>query len=143
MSKTIDFLNSLDHRELAYFYKYKSKSYTKPTQEVIENYLFQKRGMNIEYLERLLTEKKKKDDTHSCPRCGSSKLRRDRVEVLNNSSSKGSQIAGLDQYSSGRVIYDSNVICNVCGFWISDVNDQGPRQKSSILERIFDFFIRL
>lgn len=145
MSRILDFLNGLDDYELAFFAQYKRNSYLKETREIISEYLL-KRNLSESKINRLITENPKSkltDGKERCPRCYSTKIRKDEVEWTNTGGGIGIEdevaaLYGLD----GRATYKNEVICNVCGFWLEDPNQEKPLPTSKkILNGIWDFII--
>ena len=128
MSKIEKYLSDFDDYELAFFAKYRLKTYLKDTQEKIERILF-KRGLTNHRIEQLIEKNPKKDlkdDNERCPRCFSDKIRKDKVEWTNTSGyGIDRDIATFDGIS-GKATYKDEIKCNVCGFWINDPNDEKP-----------------
>ena len=130
MGRVRDFLMGLDDYELAYFVKFKRSTYLKETQEKINVFLAD-RGISEEKLELLIAQNpdsKLQDERERCPRCYSDKLRRDKVEWNKTAARKGleDEAASLDGFID-RATYKEQVICNVCGFWLKDPNQEKNR----------------
>ncbi|MCH4551902.1 hypothetical protein [Aestuariibaculum lutulentum] len=145
MGKTIEFLNTLDDVELAFFVKYKIGTYTKPTQEIIKEYIYTK-NLTEDKIEQLINKKHLKanynKDLKMCPRCCSTKIRTDKVEWTNTSNAPGfaNEVAVLSGMA-GDVTYKNNVICDVCGYWLEDPNNERPvRFQSKIMNYLWDLF---
>lgn len=133
MNRVKNFLTELDDYELAHFAKFKLLTYMKTTQSEIKEYL-NERNLNEPKIERLISEnpKSKLDDNRErCPRCYSDKIRKDKVEWTNTGGGIGieDEVATLDGID-GRVTYKNEVICNVCGFWLKDPNQEKPLSTS-------------
>ena len=145
MGRILDFLSGLDDYELAFFAKYKRNSYMKQTQEIISEFLIT-RSLSESQINRLISENPKsklKDGKERCPRCYSSKIRKDAVEWTNTGGGIGIEddVATLDGLD-GRATYKNEVICNVCGFWLVDPNQEKPLTTSKkIINGIRDFII--
>mgnify|MGYP003657872169 CR=1 FL=1 len=145
MSRVLNFLNGLDDYELAFFAKYKRKSYMKETQEIISEFLA-KKNLSESKIDRLISENPKSkltDEKERCPRCFTDKVRKDKVEWTNTGGGIGidDEVAALDGID-GRATYKNEVICNVCGFWLEDPNQEKPLSTSKkILNGIWDFVI--
>ena len=99
----------------------------KETQQEINNFLLEK-NINEASISRLIAanpKSKLSDDKERCPRCYSDKIRRNSVEWTNTAygSGYGDEIAALDGIS-GRATYKDEVVCNVCGKWLADPNNE-------------------
>ena len=139
MGKTKDFLDSLDHNELAYFYKYKLTTYTAPTQSLIIEYM-SKRGMN-----KSISDNAIKMDLHNvsvdhgaydrykcCPHCGSDKIGKGKVYIGNRMRGEGDDDS--PNYTNRGAFDDleanigtgliNNLFCNVCGYDVFNPNKQ-------------------
>lgn len=131
MNRVKKFLTKLDDYELAYFAEFKLLSYMKDTQSEIKEYLT-KRNLNQSKIDRLISENPKSklnDDKERCSRCYSDKIRKDKVEWTDTVHKSGysDEIVVLDGLV-GRATYKDEVICNVCGLWLSD-----PKMKKENL----------
>ncbi|WP_411895218.1 hypothetical protein [Winogradskyella sp. A2] len=127
MSRVKKFLTELDDYELANFAKFKLLTYMKETQSDIKEYLAE-RNLTETKIDQLISENPKsklKDDKKRCPRCYSDKIRKDKVEWTDTAVKSGysDEIASLDGLT-GRATFVENEICNVCGIWISDPNNE-------------------
>ncbi len=127
MGRVHDFLSGLDDYELAYFAKFKRSTYLVETQEKISQFLIE-RGLTGEVIEQLIDEnpaEKLSDGRKRCPRCYSDKLRSDKVEWRMTAGRKGleDEAASIDGII-GRATYKERVICNVCGYWVKDPNQE-------------------
>ncbi len=147
MSRVNDFLAGLDDYELAYFAKFKLLTYMKVTQMEIKEYLVE-RNLNESKIDRLISENPKSklnDDRERCPRCYSDKIRKDKVEWTNTSGGIGieDEVATWDGFG-GRATYKNEVICNVCGFWLEDPNQEKPLPTSKkVLYGLWDFVLEM
>ena len=145
MSRILDFLNTLDDHELAFLARYKKDSYMKPTREIISEYLL-KRNLSASKIDHLIANNPKSklnDERERCPRCYSDKIRKDKVEWTNTGGGIGldDEIATWDGVG-GRVTYKNEVICNVCGYWLIDPNQEKPLPtKRKVLYGIWDFLL--
>ena len=145
MSLILDFLNGLDDYELAFFSKYKKDSYMKVTRKIISDFLLEK-NLTERKIDRLISENPKSkltDGKERCPRCYSDKIRKDKVEWTNTGGGIGidDEVATWDGVG-GRATYKNEVICNVCGFWLEDPNQEKPLTPSKkIFYGIWDFII--
>ncbi len=144
MSKTVEFLESLSIQELAFFVHYKRLTYSKPTQEIIDQYLMEK-GYTPKELERYITSPKKEKAIESdfvCPRCGSHKIRYDAIEVQPNS--RHSTV--LDIVALGvaepKIETTYHKICNVCEHWLNDPNNEKTKTSwvSDTIDVLMKFF---
>ncbi|SNR60757.1 hypothetical protein SAMN06265371_106216 [Lutibacter agarilyticus] len=140
MSKIDKYLSDFDDYELAFFAKYKLDTYLKNSQEKIKKILF-KRGLTEYRIEKLIEENPKSkliDEKERCPRCYSDKIRRDKVKYTNESSG-GSFGILIKAYNSNneKVTYKNEVICNVCGFWLKDPNNEKPKMNITRLMSTF------
>lgn len=138
MSKVRNFLSELDDYELAYFAKFKLLTYLKNTQSEIKEYLTE-RNLNESKIDRLISENPKSklnDDNERCTRCYSDKIRKDKVEWTDTAYKSGyaDEIAALDGLG-GRATYKNEVICNVCGLWLSDPNNE---KGKTVWRKIWD-----
>lgn len=145
MSRVKIFLTELDDYELAYFAKFKLLTYMKETQSEIKKYL-NERNLTESNIDQLISEnpKSKLDDNKMrCPRCYSDKIRKNKVEWANTGGGIGigDEVATLDGLG-GRTTYKNEVICNVCGNWLEDPNQEKPLPTSNrILHGIWDIII--
>lgn len=138
MSSIRAFLTELDKYELAYFAKFKLLTYTEGTQIKIREYLAEQ---NIDHstIDTLISEnpKSKLDDGNErCTRCYSDKIRKDKVTWTATANKFGlsDEIATIDGIA-GKATYAYEVICNVCGVWLSDPNQE---KEKSIWEKIWN-----
>ncbi|PQJ21249.1 hypothetical protein [Tenacibaculum sp. SG-28] len=145
MSRVKNFLTELDDYELAYFAKFKLLTYMKETQSEIKEYLIE-RNLNESKIDRLISKNPKSklnDDRVRCPRCYSDKLLKNKVEWTNTGGGIGigDEVATWDGIG-GRATYKYEVICNVCGNWLEDPNQEKPLPTSKkIFHGIWDFVI--
>ncbi len=141
MNRVNKFLKELDDYELAYFAKYRLTTYLPETQSKIKEYLA-KKGLTESKIEQLISvnpKRQSKKGKQRCPRCSSDKIRNEKVEWTDTSNRIGfdDEIAALDGLN-GEATYKNQVICNVCGFWIKDPNNQKPKSFS---RRVFDTIV--
>ncbi|WP_299275971.1 hypothetical protein [uncultured Psychroserpens sp.] len=123
MSRVKDFLTKLDDYELANFAKFKRLSYMKETQLEIENYLAA-RHLTESRINQLISENKKRtfnDNNIRCSRCYSNKIRVEKTEFTNTTDEF--DVAVLDGIA-GKSTYKDKIICNVCGLWLTDPNNE-------------------
>jgi len=145
MTRVKTFLSGLDDYELAYFARFKLLTYMKGTQSEIKEYLTE-RNLNESKIDRLISENPKSklnDERERCPRCYSDKIRKDKVEWTNTSRGFGieDEVATWDGLG-GRATYKNQVICNVCGFWLEDPNQEKPLPTSKkLLYAILDILL--
>lgn len=145
MSRVKNFLTQLDDYELAYFAKFKLLTYMKDTQSEKKEYLVE-RNLNESKIDRLILENPKSklnDDRKRCPRCYSDKIRKDKVEWTNTGGGIGigDEVATWDGIG-GRATYKNEIICNVCGYWLEDPNQEKSLPTSKkILYGIWDFLL--
>ena len=130
MSNIEILLEAFSDRELAYFYKYRSKQYTEETSKEIENIIFNKRGLSIRKIEKLTTEKISKHG--KCQRCGS--LR----EILYDVEFYPIEIKRMAHYDfedfTSHIIKKEQSECLICGYIIKNPN------KLELFKNIFNFF---
>ena len=143
MGRVKDFLESLNERELAFFARYKKSTYLKETQEKIDGFLLD-RGFSQEKIEELINSTTPpiiEDEEECCPRCGSDKLRKDKVEWRKTIARKGvgDEAAALDGLI-GRATYRYEVVCNVCGLWMKDPNQE---KRQPFFQRATEYIINL
>ena len=136
-------LSELNDFELANFAKFKMKTYMKETQNEIKEYLNQ-RNITEEKIEILIAENLEKrvvDGEERCPKCNSDKLRNEKVEWTHNINrfSGDDEIASIDGFI-GTPTYKNEIECNVCGYVISDPNENRYKKKT-ISERIFGYIL--
>ena len=130
MSKIDEFLSELSETELAYFAKFKLKTYMPETQKKIENHI-EKKGLSAEKIEKLIAENTQQFesiDKEICPRCGSQNLLKRKVEWTNTIDKPfngDDEVAALDGLY-GRATFKDEISCNICGFWIEDPNREKP-----------------
>lgn len=139
MNRINKFLTELDDYELAYFAKFKLKTYMPDTQSEIGKYIADK-GLTEQRIEKLIATNPKRESENReirCPRCSSDKIRTEKVEWTDTVNRAGfaDEIAALDGLN-GKATYDDQVICNVCGFWIKDPNFE--KKKKSFWHYISD-----
>uniref|UniRef100_UPI0039A45DA7 hypothetical protein n=1 Tax=Ornithobacterium rhinotracheale TaxID=28251 RepID=UPI0039A45DA7 len=132
MSNIEILLESFSDRELAYFYKYRSKQYTKETSKEIENIIFNKRGLSIEKIEKLTKEKISKYG--KCPRCISNKSFDYEVEYFPENIKELSKY-NLQDFST-EIIKQKQSECLICGKII-----ESPKQNQ-LLKRILTWLYR-
>src|SRR5690606_4651347 len=145
MQRVKDFLNKLDDYELAYFTKFKLKTYMPQTQSEIKKYISNK-GLTEKRIDELIATNPKRETKEGkirCPRCSTDKIRTEKVEWTDTENRAGfaDEIATLDGLN-GKATYKDQVICNVCGFWIKDPNFERKKKPfwHYIADGIFDIF---
>jgi DNA-directed RNA polymerase subunit RPC12/RpoP len=145
MSKIDEFLSELNETELAYFAKFKLKTYMQETQKEIEKHI-EKKGLSTEKIEILIaenTQQLKSNAKEICPRCGSQNLLKRKVEWTNTIDKPfngDDEVAALDGLS-GKATFKDEISCNVCGFWIEDPNQERPTNfKQKIKGSVIGFF---
>jgi len=145
MSRVKKFLNDLDDYELAYFAKFKVKTYMPKTQSEIKKFISDK-GLNEQRIEQLIAINPKRESVDGkirCPRCSTDKVRTEKVEWTDTENQAGfaDEIAVIDGFS-GKATYKDQVICNVCGFWIKDPNFEKRKKPfwHYIADGIFNIF---
>jgi len=117
----------------------------KDTQLEIKQFLAEK-NITESKIDRLIADNPKAkltDEKTRCPRCFSDKIRHDKVECTNTGGGIGigDEVATWDGIG-GRTTYKNEVICNVCGFWLADPNQEKPLPTSKIvLFGLWDFII--
>ena len=143
MSRVQKFLSQLNDYELAYFAKFKRLTFMKETQLEIREYLLE-RNMSESRIEKLISEDRRhkfNDNSLRCPRCQSAKIRKENVEWTNTTDDF--DISVLDALS-GKTSYKDKLICNVCGLWLTDPNNEKGRSVGqSIWSYITDIISRL
>jgi hypothetical protein len=137
MSRIQNFLNELDDYELAFFAKFKLMTYMKSTQLKIKEILIE-RNLNESKINQLISENPKSklnDNRERCTRCYTNKIRKDSVEWTNTSTGIGFEDeTAISDGIKGKATYKEEIICNVCGFWIKDPNQE--KEKSTLNEII-------
>ena len=127
-------LDGYEDFELSFMRKYKLETYVKSTQEKLRSYIKsrslneQKRNALIERWEFVEID----SNTKHCPRCTSRKIQSQQVESYN---SRASSIDGM----AGKATYATKEVCDVCGYWISDPNDE-QRGADSLWKTLFHRF---
>ena len=130
MSKIDEFLSELNEIELAYFAKFKLKTYMQETQKEIQKHI-ENKGLSPEKIEKLIAENTlhlKSNAKEICPRCGSQNLLTRKVEwtnTINKPFNGDDEVAAFDGLS-GKATFKDETTCNVCGFWIEDPNQERP-----------------
>lgn len=128
MSKVEAFLSQLQDFELAFLYKYKYPSYLDESQLLIRKEI-EKRGLTDDAMKNHVRQYEFNHSNSGCPRCNSLQNISQTVEFNNTN-----QYTGLDGLA-GRTRYTSVVECAVCGWKLSDGNDQADPEPG--------FFYRL
>ena len=117
----------------------------KDTQIEIKQFLAE-RNITEAKIDRLIADNPKaklNDKKERCPRCFSDKIRHDKVEWTNTGGGIGigDEVATWDGIG-GRTTYKNEVICNICGFWLEDPNQEKPVTTSKkILNGLWDFVL--
>ena len=143
-NKLINILDSYEDFELAFLRKYKLDIYLKETSEFVLTYL-NKRGITERKAKILIEEiNKKKIEAQDfrCPRCKSKKIRQEEVEWTNTAYQTGiaDEVAIIDGVYLNKTTYKKQEVCNICGYWISDPNNEKP-QKRSFLEKLLNIIL--
>lgn len=145
MTRVKQFLTELDDYELAYFAKFKLKTYMPDTQSEIRKYIADK-GMTEQRIENLIATNPKRETKNGkvrCPRCSSDKIRTEKIEWTDTKKRAhfGDEIATLDGID-GKATYKDQVVCNVCEFWIKNPNFEKKKKSfwHYIADGIFDIF---
>ena len=137
MNKTIEFLDSLQRRELAFYHRYQLPKYTLATQQVINTY-FEKIGLSEAEINSLITNfNLRSSQDGQCPRCGSFK---NRLESRTRDHSSYGGILNLIPIATGHrgnLDEEKIRICNVCSLWI---NQTQRIKNESKWEKILNFF---
>ena len=139
MSRVHKFISQLNEYELAYFAKFKLPTYMKETQSIIKEYLI-KQNMTESKIEKLTSEDRRnkfKDNSIRCPRCYSTRTRVEKVEWTNTT---GEYDMSVIDALSGHAIYKNKIICNVCGSWLTDPNNE---KGKSVLKSIWNYITDL
>ena len=125
MEKIEQILNKFSDRELAYFVKYKMKTYVHSTQKDITKYIDRERELTSNQLE-LFIEKGEKpfvsDSYLVCKRCGSVKMFIYDTEFFPQEFKTLSHYEMLDL--SQDIIKKRTIECFVCGNIIIDPNNE-------------------
>ena len=135
MSRVHKFISQLNDYELAYFAKFKHLTFMKETQSEISEYLAE-RNMTESKIEKLTSEDRRnkfKDNRIRCTRCHSTRARVEKVELTNTTDEF--DISVLDALS-GNAVYKNKIICNVCGLWLTDPNNE---KGKSVLTSIWNY----
>ncbi|AWH74778.1 hypothetical protein DCS32_11600 [Dokdonia sp. Dokd-P16] len=143
MSRVHRFISQLNDYELAFFAKFKLLTFMKETQSEIKEYLAE-RNMSESKIEKLTFEDRRdkfKDNRIRCSRCQSTKIRMEKVEWTNTTDEF--DISALDSLS-GKATYKDKIICNVCGLWLTDPNNEkGKSIWNSIWNYISEVISRI
>lgn len=139
MTKTLAFLDTLSDRELAFFAKFKLRTYMSDTQYEIKKYIDGRKLYPLA-IEKLINEKVKGDEQFfCCPRCGSPKLLKNNVKLTELYTKHEIRLA----YSLPNGIYKDEIICTVCDFWLEDPNKKAPKGNSKRKVTIWNFISSL
>jgi DNA-directed RNA polymerase subunit RPC12/RpoP len=140
--KTIeDILNGFDDYEIAVFCKHKLAEYMTGTQNKVEDYVKNSRGLNEFQIEKLVDEKpeiKKTDKSIHCPNCKSKKLIKTRVKWVIPAFRVGyeDEMASWKELRTGQATYKDKIECFVCGHILFDPNNE----KRSFYKKLLDIF---
>jgi hypothetical protein len=143
MNHIEDNLSSFTDTELAYMYRFQLGSYMEATQSKIRIYIFDKRKLTENIIADLIakdaTELHTSDNKH-CPRCHTTKLRSEKVAWVLPLYKSGAEdeLAMLHEIHTGEHYYKTKIACNVCGFIISDPNNERIPWYRKISNVIFD-----
>ena len=137
MSRTDEFIASLEDFELAFLKKYKLKTYLKPTQEKVLREIERRRLLNRE-LEKLILKTENNPKNTGCPRCNSNKIFTEQIELTNGASGGGgAKIAFVGAAAANGHSLSSKgtkVTCQVCGFVIKDDNEKESSFEKGFLK---------
>ena len=126
-------IESYNSIELAFFAKYRLKTYMPETQTKIIN-LLKKRNLSKEKIDKIVKEvefnTKIKLTKDQCPRCFSKRLFTREEEIFKNSRSSAIDPTSYRTDIEKRKMF----ICQICGFNLSD--DNGPSLLSRLIKRI-------
>ena len=137
MSRTDEFISSLEDFELAFLKKYKLKTYLKPTQEKVQREIERRRLFNRE-LDNLIEQRENNPKNTGCPRCDSNKIVTEKIEITNGSAGGGgakiayvgaAAASGHDLTSKGV-----RVVCHVCGYVLKDDNKKESVIRKSVIK---------
>jgi|GEM_PF-3009973 len=129
MGKALDFLQTLNDRELLYFAKFKLHTYTPQLQSEIRAFLERQNisGVTIARFQPSRTPYADFDQICICLQCGSDKLLVNNVEWTETPLRRHTSLdIDASELFHPKVIYKDEVICNVCDFWLQDPNKRGP-----------------
>ena len=141
MSRTDQFISSLEDFELSFLKKYKLNAYLKPTQQKILDEI-KRRNLTAEKQEQLIKERENNEENTGCPRCDSQKIRTDQIDLEKGSGAGGYKIAYLGAaQASGHDLTakGKRLICEICGFILKDDNKQDSAIKSFFIKLIRKF----
>ena len=132
-SRLKDILDSYEDFELAFLSKYKLHTYMDGTKKSIEKYIAD-HGLTESGIDQLIDQVQSvsfEDDHERCSRCKSRKIRSEKVEWHDTAFKAGysDEIATLDGLS-GKATFKDQVVCDVCGLWIEDPNNQNPDSRT-------------
>ncbi len=101
----------------------------KDSQTEILNFL-EENAFDLAEVEELIKsnpKSKKLRKNEVCPRCLSDKTREDNVELYDTGRIGGGAHALASEINSNEPNLETNEVkCNVCGYWISDPNNEQP-----------------
>ena len=139
MSKVKAFLDTLSDRELAFFAKFKLRTYMTDTQYEIKKYIDSRKLYPV-IIDKLIKEKVKINQNYICgPRCGSDKLLKNNIRWTEIYSKYDLRKAN----NSSNGIFKDEIICNVCDFWLEDPNKKAPKGNSKRKVTIWNFISSL
>lgn len=126
-------LSGYEDFELAFMYRYQLSSYMPETQRRVVAYLVQ-RGINEKRVDELIRDVSL--NTHIeediCPRCRTKKIEIRKVDLKYNKYPDPLVMRGNHVVEGS---YAEEIVCMVCGFWISDPNkEQGIDRKKAFRE---------
>ncbi|MBD0825537.1 hypothetical protein ICJ85_16135 [Aestuariibaculum marinum] len=105
----------------------------KETQSEINEFLIENHITDSE-IEKITSEKLNyKDKILRCPRCQSGKLRIEKVEWTDTDEFDFPMLDGL----MGKARYKDKVICNVCGYWLTDPNNEKGFSMWNTIKKLF------
>lgn len=125
MSRTTDYIKSLEDFELAFLKKFKLRTYLKPTQELILKEIKNRRLQDSE-LDNIVQKLEFNSSNTGCPRCNSKKIRNEVIDAGMNSGHSGIGMVytavassnGIDLQAQGE-----KIICEICGYILKNDDD--------------------
>jgi len=143
MDKINNILSGFTDYELAVFRRYKLKEYMTDTQNIIIDYIKNKRNLDEHKLESLIAEKpvvEKSGNSVHCPNCHSKKLLKTKVKWRIPAFRAGyeDEYASWKELTTGQATYKDKVECFVCGHVLYDPNNEKRPFYKKLLDLIFD-----
>jgi len=105
--------------------------YTNETKRKIENYILNERGIDKYKIHEIVNKQRIKKTKNSCPRCGTLKIRTDKVKwnIPLFEAGLEDEYAMLHEIKTGETYKKEKIECNVCGMVILDPNNRTFGQK--------------